>query len=229
MSIASSNQDIEDPLLRLRRLDSCAVSDALDKLGIANGVATGLEQRAARRRITGRVVTMRLVPSPVPLDLQNKPRHLGTTAIERARAGDIIVIEQRSELDAGCWGGILTLGAKLKGVAGVIADGPVRDIDEARDHDFPIYSRACTPRTARGRVVEVEVNGPVTIGVALVRANDFAIADASGVVFIPADRIDEVLSAAEMIAGREALMTKALLGGQAIPDVMGASYEHMLK
>ncbi len=210
---------------RLARVDTCAVSDALDKLKLA-GVVTGLHQLSAARRIAGRAVTVKLGVGPgggVPT------RHLGTTAIEAASAGDVIVVEQRSGVDAGSWGGILALGAKLRGVAGVVADGPVRDIDEAKGHDFPVFARACTSRTARGRIVELATNGPVTIGEVEVSAGDYVIADGSAVVFIrPAD-IERVLEAAEQIAGREALMAKALHEGKPITEVMGASYEQMLK
>src|SRR5690606_26577598 len=125
--------------------------------------AQGLVQRTATRRIAGQVVTYKLVPAEVAPKHEGKPRHLGTTAVELAEPGQIIVVEQRTGIDAGSWGGILTLSAKLKGVAGVIADGPVRDVDEARSYDFPIYSRTTTPRTARGRVAEAFTNAPVTI------------------------------------------------------------------
>lgn len=215
-------------VVRLNRLDVCAVSDALDKLGITGQVVSGLEQRATTRRIAGRVMTYRLLPvgSVVP---DGPVRHLGTTAIELAEPGDVIVVEQKTGIDAGCWGGILTLGAKVKGITGVVADGPVRDIDEARTYDFPVYCRSLTARTARARVVEAEVNTPVTIGEVTVNPGDLVIADASGVAFVPAARAAEVLDAAEMIAGREAAMAKALLAGQPITEVMGADYEHMLR
>ena len=222
--------DPADRIDRLNRLDCCAVSDAMDKLGLRDRVASGLEQRSTTRRITGRVVTFRLVPSEQALPQNSAaPRHLGTTAIELAQAGDVIVVEQRTGIDAGSWGGILTLGAKLRGVAGVIADGPVRDIDEARAYDFPIYCRSLTARTARGRVAEAETNHPVTIGDVRVNPGDFVIADASGVAFIPAADIERVLDAAEAIAGREAAMAKSLLAGTPIHEVMGADYEHMLR
>jgi len=221
---------MDDPVKRLNRLDCCAVSDALDKLGLRDRVVSGLEQRSTTRRIAGRVVTYRLVPADeAPAPASSAPRHLGTTAIQLAQPGEVIVVEQRTGVDAGSWGGILTLGAKVRGVAGVIADGPVRDIDEARAYDFPIYCRALTARTARGRVAEAETNRPVTIGDVTVSAGDYVIADASGVAFIPAADIERVLDAAELIAGREAAMAKALLAGTPIPDVMGADYEHMLR
>jgi regulator of RNase E activity RraA len=218
-----------DPILRLKRLDCCAVSDALDKLGIAGQVASGLEQRATTERIAGRAVTYRLVPADQAPRPAGPPRHLGTTAIELAQPGDVIVVEQRTGIDAGSWGGILTLGAKVRGVAGVVADGPVRDIDEARAYGFPVYCRALTARTARGRVAEAEVNQPVNVAGVTVAPGDYVLADASGVAFIPAADIRRVLDAAEEIAGREAAMAKALLAGTPINQVMGANYEHMLK
>lgn len=219
---------MEDAVKRLSRLDCCAVSDAMDKLGLV-GCVTGLSQSASSRRIAGRVVTYRLVPASEAPRREGPPRHLGTTAIEVAQPGDIIVVEQRTGIDAGCWGGILSLGAKVRGVAGVIADGPVRDIDEARAYDFPVYARTLTARTARGRVVEAQTNEPVTIGDVTVHPGDYAIADASGVVFITVADITRVLDAAEMIAGREAVMAKSLLAGTPISQVMNADYEHMLR
>lgn len=221
---------MDDPVERLKRLDCCAVSDAMDKLGVRDRVVSGLEQRSTTHRIAGRVVTYRLLPAGQVLSQgTGAPRHLGTTAIELAQPGDVIVVEQRTGIDAGSWGGILTLGAKVRGVAGVIADGPVRDIDEARAHGFPIYCRSLTARTARGRVAEAETQQPVTIGEVRVNQGDYAIADASGVAFIPAADIERVLDAAEAIAGREAAMAKALLAGTPITQVMGADYEHMLR
>lgn len=210
---------------RLSRLDCCAVSDALDKLTLT-GVVSGLPRLSGSGRIAGRVITMKLgtgAPPPGPA------RHLGTTAIEAANPGDVIVVEQRSGVEAGSWGGILTLGAKLRGVAGVIAEGPVRDIDEAKSFDFPVFARACTARTARGRVVELATNGPVEIGSVTVNPGDYVIADGSGVVFIGAEDIERVLEVAEFIAAREAAMAEALRAGRPITEVMGANYEHMLK
>ena len=210
---------------RLARLDCCAVSDALDKLKL-HGVVVGLAQLAAPRRLAGRVVTMKLgVGSPPP----GPVRHLGTTAIEIASAGDVIVVEQRSGVDAGSWGGILTVGAKLRGVAGVIADGAVRDIDEAKSHDFTVYARSCTAHTARGRIVELGTNVPVRIGDVEVNPGDYVLADGSAVIFITPAHIERVLEAAESIAAREAAMIAALQSGKPITEVMGASYEHMLK
>ena len=210
---------------RLRRVDCCAVSDALDKLGLT-GVVTGLSPLSSSRRIAGRVLTIKLgIGAPPP----GKPRHIGTTAIEAAHPGDVIVVEQRSDTRAASWGGILSLGAKLRGISGVIADGPVRDIDEARQHDFPVFARGLTPFTGRGRIVELANNQPIEIGDIEVNAGDYAIADGSGVAFIAAANIERVLATAEDIVAREAAMARSLYEGKPITEVMGANYENMLQ
>jgi regulator of RNase E activity RraA len=218
-------ESLQNRVQRLRRLDACAVSDAFDRLGLA-GVVSQVPQQSGTGRIAGAAVTLRVGVGDPPA---GPLRHLGTTAIEASSSDHVIVIEQRSGLDAGCWGGLLCLGAQLRGVAGVIADGPVRDIDEARSLHFPVFTRALTARTARGRVSELGTNVPIEpFGVA-VAAGDFVIADRSGIVFIAAADIDRVLDAGEAISGREAAMAKALLQDMAPSDVMGGNYEKMLR
>jgi len=226
---------MSDPnIQRLRRLDACAVSDALDKLGLP-GVVTGLPLRSAgpggNSRIAGRAVTMKVGPGQPP---PGPPRHLGCSAIEQAGPDDIIVVEQRSGLEAGCWGGLLTLGAKMRRIAGVVADGPLRDVDEAIGYEFPVYSRSLTSRTARGRVVELGTQVPVTIGAeqggqVTVQPGDYLLADRSAVIFIAAADIERVLEAAELIVAKEAAMAKAILAGTPIGAVMGGNYEQMLE
>jgi regulator of RNase E activity RraA len=139
------------------------------------------------------------------------------------------VVEQRTGIEAGSWGGLLTLGAKVKGIAGVLADGPVRDIDEAREYNFPIFTRALTALTARGRVIEQATNVPITVWDTAVSPGDYVIADRSAVIFIKSADIDRTLEAAEAIAARESAMAKAILSGMPITEVMGGNYENMLK
>jgi 4-hydroxy-4-methyl-2-oxoglutarate aldolase len=210
---------------RLRRLDACAVSDALDKLCLP-GAVTGIPQRSGEGRIAGRAVTMKVGPGAPP---PGPAKHLGCTAIEASGPDDVIVVEQRSGIEAGCWGGLLTLGAKLRGVAGVVADGPLRDVDEAIACGFPVFARSLTSRTARGRVVELGTQVPVQIGDVTVQPGDYLLADRSAVIVIAAADIGRVLATAEQIVAKEAAMAKALLAGTPIGTVMGGAYEYMLK
>jgi len=210
---------------RLNQLDSCAVSDAMDKLGL-RGVVTGIHQYSTQRRIAGRVVTVKL---GIDDGRATASRHLSTTAIETAQPGDVIVVEQRSGVDAAAWGGNLSLGAKVRGIAGVVCEGPARDLDESRQHDFPVYARDHTCTTARGRLIEVGTNDKITVGTVLVSPGDYVIADASAVVFIKASDISKVLETAETIVEKEKRMAEAIRAGTPIGKVMGADYERMLK
>ena len=211
---------------RLRKIDCCAVSDALDQLKLG-GVVTGLfSQGSGTGRIAGRALTVKL---GVGAPKAGPPKHLGATAIELGGPDDVIVIEQRSGVEAGSWGGLLSLGAKVKGIAGVVSHGPVRDIDQAIEIGFPVFASATTSRTARGRIVEIGTNLAVTIGDVAVAPGDFVVADRSAVIFIAAADIERVLAAAERIAAKEDAMAKDIRAGTPIGTVMGASYEHMLK
>jgi regulator of RNase E activity RraA len=105
----------------------------------------------------------------------------------------------------------------------------VRDIDEARALEFPIFTRDLTAVTARGRLVERATNVPVSAWGITVHPGDYVMADGSAVVVIRAADITRVLEVAEVIAAREAAMAKAIQAGQAISQVMGAQYENMLK
>ena len=215
---------MDDLITRLSRLDSCAVSDALDKLGL-KGAVTGIRRLSSEKRIAGRVLTVTLGRA----EGRTNSRHLCTAAIEAALPGDIIVVEQHTGLDAASWGGNLSIGAQMRSVAGVIVDGPVRDIDDSRKLDFPVFARDHTARTARGRIVEVATGEPINIGGVTVFPGDYAVADGSAVVFVAQAEIERVLEAAEAIVAREEAIAQALREGRPISQVMGANYEHMLK
>ena len=214
----------EEAVSRLSRLDSCAVSDALDKLAL-KGEVTGLHRYSTDRRIAGRVLTVTLAPA----EGRTNARHLCTAAIEAASPGDIIVVEQSTGIDAASWGGNLSIGAQMRGVAGVIVEGPARDIDDSRKLDFPVFARSHTARTARGRIVEAATGEPITVGDVIVTPGDYVVADGSAVVFVAQAEIERVLETAEAIAQREEAMAQALREGKPIGQVMGANYEHMLK
>jgi 4-hydroxy-4-methyl-2-oxoglutarate aldolase len=217
--------DKDDIVTRLQQLDTPAVSDALDRLELP-GRVTHLRRLTTEKRVAGQVLTVKLGTGAA---LGGPPRHLCTSAVEAANAGDVLVIEQRSGIEAAGWGGILSNGAKVKGIAGVICDGPVRDVDESRDLDFAVFAERPVPTTARGRIVEEAFNEPVSIGDATVTPGDYVLADGSGICFLLQDRTQDILEVAEMVAQREALMTKAVLAGEPISEVMGADYEDMLR
>jgi len=213
-----------DLVERLRRLDTCSVSDALDKLGLP-GAVVGLTPLTVRGRVAGRAVTVKL---GAPLEGLPK-RHLGAGAVMAAQRGDIIVVEHRGRLDVSGWGGLLSRGAVKRGVAAVIVDGACRDLDESLEFGLPVYARAAVPVTARGRVAEHSFNEPITVAGVAVSPGDLVLVDGSGVVFVAGGAAEAVIAAAEEIYVREQLMAAAIDRGDPIGEVMGADYEDMLK
>jgi 4-hydroxy-4-methyl-2-oxoglutarate aldolase len=209
----------------LVRFDTCILSDAMDRLGLA-GATIGIRPAWKCPKIFGRAVTMKLKPAGIDRPTQ----HLGTAAIEIAKPGEIIVIENRVRADAPGWGGLLSLAAKTKGLAGVVTDGPARDVDECEMLGFPVYSNSVVPISARGRIVQESVNKEIQFAGVQVRPNDLVIADGSGVVIIPQEKVAEVIAAATDMADREAEMAAEIKSGKSILEVLEQrGYEALTK
>jgi regulator of RNase E activity RraA len=213
-----------DIVARLAKLDTCAVSDALDRLGL-RGATIGVRPVWPCPRVVGRAVTVKVKPA----GLEKSKQHLGTPAIEAAQPGDIIVVDHNGRPDVSAWGGLLSLASKMKGLSGVVIDGACRDADESREVGFPVYARAVVPVTARGRVMQDAINVEVQFAGVQVHSGDLVIADGSGVVFIPREKEAEVVAEAEAIAQREAKMAEAIRSGEPVVEVMARlGYEQML-
>jgi 4-hydroxy-4-methyl-2-oxoglutarate aldolase len=210
-------------LAKLAKLDSCAVSDALDKLQ-SPGAVVGITGLSAPRRIVGRAVTVQTGA----VDGAPPKRHLCTAAVDSAGPGQIIVIAHDGRLDIAGWGGTLSLGAKQRGVEGVIIDGACRDLDESNEFDLPIYGRGSVQRAARGRVKEIDWNIPVVIAGVSVKPDDLVIADTNGIVFIPSALAEAAIEIGERVIARERLMAEAVRAGKPMVEVMGGDYESML-
>jgi len=215
---------IEALTARLARIDTCVLSDALDRLGI-RGVAFGLKRLAAPGRVAGRVITVTLAPAEGGV----APRHLCTAAVDQGGPGDVIVVEHHSHQQCAGWGGILSFAARTKGIEGVIVDGMCRDIDDAMEFGFPVFGAGAVPSTARGRVMEVACQEPIVVCGIRVYPGDWVLADNSGIVFIPQDRADEVITTAESLSDREQQMLQRIRNGEAVSAVMSHQYESMLK
>lgn len=190
-------------------------------------MADGLRALTVAARVSGRVITVELGR---PEESSAGPqRHLCTAAVDASGPGDVIVVAHRGRVDSAGWGGNLSRAAQRNGALGVICDGAVRDVDEAREIGFPVFATATTPRTARGRTVEVSWGQPVTIAGVAVARGDFVVADSTGVVFVATSDIELVLAAAERIAAKEAAMAAAIAAGVPVHEVMGTDYESLLR
>ena len=200
---------------RLAKLDACGLSDALDHLGIA-GATVGLRPLWDCGKIYGRAITVLVGPKT-----DAKPaHHLVSPAIEEGDAETILLIANEGDKNVSCWGDILANAACAKGIRGVIIDGCCRDIDPNREIGFPVYGRGVVPVSARNRLVQYSHGEPINFANVTAHKGDYVLADGSGTVIVPADRIEEVLDIAERLATREAAMVAAVRSGRSVVDVM---------
>lgn len=211
---------------RLEKLSTTNISDALDALGL-KGSTIGVKKMYENcKKIIGEAVTMKVVAA----GLTKSTTHMGVNAIEAAKKGDIIVIDNGGREDANCWGGVLSTGAKFKGISGVVIDGCCRDLDECVELDFPVYARSTICATARGRVMEEATNVMVSFSGVQVRPGDVVMADITGVVFIPQERLGDVIEKGESLYEKEKAMCDDIKAGMSMLEVdKKYNYENMLK
>jgi regulator of RNase E activity RraA len=197
-------------------IDTCAVSDSLDHFGLI-GATAGLRPLWPNRTVViGRARTVQAgVRSP-----ESPTTHIASPAVESAQAGDFIVIANDGRTDVSCWGGILTHAALMNGIVGVAIDGACRDIKEGQELGLPIYGRAVVPISARGRIVQLDMDVPVTVAGVSVSPNDFVIADDCGVVFVPSAHVDAVIELTREILEREQRMVSSVRNGRSVIETM---------
>lgn len=165
---------------------------------------------AGGRRLVGRAVTAACEPADYG------PVH---HAIAVAEPGDVVVVDAGGRMDAAMIGELLAGAARRKGIAGVVVDGPVRDVATlASWPDFPVFSRG---HTARGpsSMERGEVNGPVTLGGVRVEPGDLILGDDDGLVVIPRGEAAGQLAAALAMAAAEAAWAARLAAGESTLEV----------
>ncbi|GAA1532787.1 diguanylate cyclase [Actinomadura kijaniata] len=200
---------------RFAALDSAAVSDALDRLGLPCGVG-GIGPVWGPAAVVGFAVTVGLEPrAEGPAGA-----HIITTAVERCDDQSVIVVDNQGRTDVSCWGGILSLGASLRGVRGVVADGACRDVAEARELGFPVFARGSVPATARGRLRQRSTGEPVGVAGLTVEQGDVVVADESGLAVVPRERAEEVVRIATAIVTRERAIAGEVRAGAPLSRAM---------
>lgn len=200
----------------LRALDSCAVSDALDTLGLP-GAVTELSPLWPSGTVTaGRVRTVTAAPKPA----SGPATHIATPLVAIAEADDVVVIDNHGRTDVSCWGGLLAEAAVRRGIAGVIVDGACRDVQESQALGLAVFARSAVPVSARGRIVQQEMDARIQVAGVSVASGDYVIADVNGTVFVPAAEAGQVIDLAQRIADREERMAEAVRSGRDVSEVM---------
>lgn len=206
---------------RLRALDSAALSDALDSMGI-HCQCVGLLPVGPAGPFAGRAFTVRMLP------VGATGRSVGDF-IDEVPAGSVVVIDNYGRLDVTVWGDLLTTVATRNGVAGVVIDGVCRDTGAIHELNLPVYSRSRTMRTGKDRVAAEEYRVPVQAATVRVEQDDWVFGDIDGVVIVPGGLIDEVLDKAEAISAAEEDIRGAISGGSRLDEARVRSGYHALQ
>ncbi|THE64130.1 RraA family protein [Salinadaptatus halalkaliphilus] len=202
-----------------RSFGTSIVSDALDEHGI-DGVITGLEPVHPSHAAVGRAHTLRLEAAPNPGTETNFPY-----AMLHELVADRVLVLDGGGPGLSCWGGNASQLAANAGVEGLVVDGGYRDVAEIRAGSFPVFGRAPTPKTGQKRLTVEEIGEPVTIGDVTVSPDDLLVADATGVVAVPADAVADVAETAEEILGEELLVESKIDGGATVADLERDAHE----
>jgi regulator of RNase E activity RraA len=199
---------MNDPSItaRLAALDTSALSDALDRLGI-DGQAVGLLPLDRGSSVVGQAFTVRMLPRGL------SGKSVGDY-IDDVAPGLVVVIDNGGRLDATVWGDILTTVAHRNGIAGTVIDGVCRDVGRSLELGYPIYSRSHTMRTGKDRVSAEAYGEAVQVAGVRVEAGDWLRGDADGVVVVPAGAVDAVLAAAEEVTAAEDRIRAAVAAGE---------------
>jgi 4-hydroxy-4-methyl-2-oxoglutarate aldolase len=204
-----------DPVVLLSRHPTSVVSDALDELGI-DGVVPGVRaQREGQGRIAGRALPVHLAPKSKDPAAYRFGGGVGKPleqVLKTMRDGDVVVLDIAGSDRAAAWGGLASRIAQRRGVRGTILWGSCRDVEEIRAIGYPVWAVGTSPRRSRNEFTFGSINEPVTIRGVTIAPRDFILADESGVVCVPAARIDEVLALCERIAAQEARLEAEVLG-----------------
>lgn len=138
-------------------------------------------------------------------------------AIDKAKKNQIIVIDVNGGKTA-IWGELATWSAKLKGLAGVVIDGAVRDLDDIVKMEFPIFCRHISSNAGEPKGFG-EIGAEITCGNQTVRTGDWIIGDDSGVVVVPQEIAQEIANRALDVKEHENRIREEIKGGGSLGSV----------
>jgi 4-hydroxy-4-methyl-2-oxoglutarate aldolase len=197
-----------EALKALAAAPTAMLSDALGRWG---NMDPAIRPVAAGMQCLGPAFTLRCWPA------DNLTIH---RAVELASHGDVLVIDGGSGRDTALLGDILVYAARLRGVAGIVLQGLVRDSAAIAAQGLPVFAAGAT---ARGPVKETlgAVQVAIQCGGVPVRPGDLVAGDDDGVVVIPREQTAIVVERIRRIHEREEQVKKALAAGQTTVDILG--------
>jgi regulator of RNase E activity RraA len=188
-------------LEKYKSVSNATVLGTLLRLGYEKTYMNGVHSLAKGRRLVGRAVTLRYLPSRPDLakriatgahgeGFNETPRW---QALEALGPGDVFVGDAMGLSGVSTGGDVVFSRVVTQGAAGVVTDGGIRDGHKVALYGYPVYAGGSTPTVGEPNILPYEINGPVQCGGVLVWPGDVILGDDDGIVVLPAQLAEEIL------------------------------------
>lgn len=185
-----------DTIERLKNASTATIATLLFKRGYQNAYVQGVAALSANTpTMVGSAYTLRYIPTRPdtdPLDAFREPDHPQRVAIEECPEGAVLVMDCRGDSSAASAGSILLTRLQIRGGAGVVSDGGIRDATGAAALDMPVFAAKPSAPTNLTKHHAVDIGLPIACGGVAVYPGDIVLGDADGVMIVPRHLADEV-------------------------------------
>lgn len=217
---------------KLKKVSTASVATALFKRGLRNQFVQGVLP-VARKPVTmvGQAFTLRYIPAREdrnPLTVFRDRDHKQRVAVETCPAGHVLVMDARKDARAATAGSILITRLALRGAAGVVSDGGMRDAAGIGALDMPAYFARPSAPTNLTLHEAIDINVPISCGDAPVFPGDVMLGDGDGVMVIPAHLADEIADECTGMESFEDFVLEQVNAGAAIIGLYPATDESNL-
>lgn len=198
-----------DPLVaEIAQLSSATLHEAAGKIG---ALPASIKPLSPGMRLCGRALPVRSPPG------DNLWLH---HAIYAAAPGEVLVIDVGGGTEYGYWGEVMALAAQVRGIAGIVITGGVRDSLRMIEMGFPVFSATvCIRGTGKNPHGAGAIGEPISIGDVVIRRGDIVFGDADGVVVLPAERASVVAAESRKRDQAELDIFNQLRAGKSTLDI----------
>ncbi len=185
-----------DTLTTLKQVSTATITMQLLKRGFRSGAINGVQPLSPmKERLVGEAYTLRYIP--MREDLSQAPKagegvSPARRAIEEVPAGQVLVIDSHGNRSVGVLGDILAMRLKQRGVAGVVADGMMRDTEPMISVGLPVLCAGRAAPASMTGLIAADVQVPIGCGGTAVFPGDLIVADADGAVVVPRHLADQL-------------------------------------
>jgi regulator of RNase E activity RraA len=201
-------------------VSTATLTTALFKRGLRNVFVEGAQPLGGgSTRMAGPAFTLRYIPSREDLDtieVFKDPRHPQRHAVETIPAGAVMVIDSRGDARAASAGGILVRRMMVRGAAGIVTDGGLRDSVEIGAMGFPAYCRGPSAPTNLVHHHAIDIDVPIGCGGVAVYPGDWVVGDGEGVVIVPAGIAAGIAAEAVEMTAFEDWVERQVAAGRSI-------------